>query len=71
MTLEYQEIGAEQLEVVRPLWEKLRAYHVALTPQFAARRSREPEPADLLRDKSHVTGGWLRSLTYVRVRPRK
>ena len=36
---EYREIGAEQLPVVRPLWEKLCAYHVALTPQFAARRA--------------------------------
>jgi hypothetical protein len=28
------------------------------------RRCSEPEPADSLRDKSNVIGGWLRSLTF-------
>ena len=39
MTIAYQEIGAERLEVIRLLWEKLRAHHVALTLQFSVRRT--------------------------------
>jgi ribosomal protein S18 acetylase RimI-like enzyme len=38
-SLVYREIGVEQLSVIQPLWEKLRAYHVAVSPHFAARRS--------------------------------
>jgi ribosomal protein S18 acetylase RimI-like enzyme len=38
-SLDYREIGAEQLEVIRPLWEKLNAYHVQLSLHFAVRRS--------------------------------
>jgi ribosomal protein S18 acetylase RimI-like enzyme len=39
MNILFQEIGMDQIDAIRPLWEKLRAYHVALTPQFAAQRA--------------------------------
>ena len=37
---EFVELGAEQLNLIRELWEKLNAHHVDLAPDFAARRRR-------------------------------
>jgi len=36
--LVYEELGAEQLSLIGPMWEKLRAHHAALSPYFSARR---------------------------------
>lgn len=36
---EYREIDPSQIDAIRPLWEKLNAFHVRLSPHFAARRS--------------------------------
>jgi ribosomal protein S18 acetylase RimI-like enzyme len=38
-SLKYQEIGPAELDVIRPLWEKLKAHHVPLSPHFAIRRA--------------------------------
>jgi hypothetical protein len=37
------------------------------TPESRARRCSEPEPADSLRDKFNLSGGWLPSLTFASV----
>jgi hypothetical protein len=38
VSIKYQEIGPTELEVIRSLWEKLKAHHIPLSPHFAARR---------------------------------
>ncbi len=37
--VDIQEITVEQLEMIRPLWEKLKTFNVQLDPQFAASRA--------------------------------
>ena len=38
-SLEYRELPFAELSLIRPLWEELSAYHVALSPPFAALRA--------------------------------
>jgi ribosomal protein S18 acetylase RimI-like enzyme len=38
-SIEYREIGPEHFDLIRPLWEKLIAFHLQLSPTFAASRS--------------------------------
>jgi ribosomal protein S18 acetylase RimI-like enzyme len=51
MVIEYQEVDAGELELIAPLWDKLRKHHEALSPHFSqhyANRTWEARKAELL-----------------------
>lgn len=37
MDIHYLEVGANEIDIIKPLWEKLRDHHFGLSPHFAGR----------------------------------
>jgi diamine N-acetyltransferase len=60
MDIEYSTGGKEELDLVRPLWRRLRAHHAAVSPEFSDQLlsvSFESRRRDLLKKSD---GGYLR-----------